>query len=78
MSWELIDPGTYIVRIHEKIYHCDPAWPDVLRFFFVSNLFEQCSFHPGWLGYIRDFTTQLYREYNQPLSNQNNGMSTGF
>ena len=57
---------TYIVRIHEKIYHCDPAWPDVLGFL-VSNLFEQCSFHPGWLGYIRDYTTQLYREYNQPL-----------
>ena len=22
---------------------------------------------PGWLGYIGDFTTQLYRDYNKPL-----------
>ena len=22
---------------------------------------------PGWLGYIRDYTTQLYRDYNKPL-----------
>ena len=21
----------------------------------------------GWLGYIRDYTTQLYRDYNKPL-----------
>ena len=41
--------------------------------------------NPGWLGYIRDYTTQLYRDYfishdiripiNQPGFN---GMSTGF
>ena len=23
---------------------------------------------PGWLGYIGDYTTQLYGDYNQPLS----------
>ena len=23
--------------------------------------------HPGWLGYIGDYTTQLYRDYNKPL-----------
>ena len=22
---------------------------------------------PGWLGYIGDYTTQLYRDYNEPL-----------
>ena len=22
---------------------------------------------PGWLGYIGDYTTQLYRDYNKPL-----------
>ena len=22
---------------------------------------------PGWLGYIRDYTTQLYREFYKPL-----------
>ena len=21
----------------------------------------------GWLGYIGDYTTQLYRDYNEPL-----------
>ena len=24
--------------------------------------FEQCSFHPGWLGYAGDYTTQLFRD----------------
>ena len=33
---------------------------------------------PGWLGYIGDYTTQLYRDYNKPLqgsllTNQYNG-----
>ncbi len=23
--------------------------------------------NPGWLGYIGDYTTQLYRDYNKPL-----------
>ena len=23
---------------------------------------------PGWLGYTRDYSTQLYRDYNKPLS----------
>ena len=23
--------------------------------------------NPGWLGYIADYTTQLYRDYNKPL-----------
>ncbi len=23
--------------------------------------------NPGWLGYIGDYTTQLYRDYNTPL-----------
>ncbi len=23
--------------------------------------------NPGWLGYIGDDTTQLYRDYNKPL-----------
>ena len=22
---------------------------------------------PGWLGYIGDYTTQLHRDYNEPL-----------
>ena len=22
---------------------------------------------PGWLGYVGDSTTQLYRDYNKPL-----------
>ena len=22
---------------------------------------------PGWLGFIRDYTTQLYRDFNKPL-----------
>ena len=25
------------------------------------------SCHPGWLCYIRDYTIQLYRDYNEPL-----------
>ena len=34
--------------------------------------------NPGWLGYIRDYTTQLYRDYNKSLlgsllTNQYNG-----
>ena len=28
--------------------------------------FEQCSFHPGWLFDIGKYTTQLYRDYNNP------------
>ena len=23
--------------------------------------------NPGWFGYIGDYTTQLYRDYNKPL-----------
>ena len=23
--------------------------------------------HPGWLGYVGDYTSQLYRDYNKPL-----------
>ena len=23
--------------------------------------------NPGWLGYVGDYTTQLYRDYNEPL-----------
>ena len=23
--------------------------------------------NPGWLGYIGDYTTQLYGDYNKPL-----------
>ena len=23
--------------------------------------------NPGWLGYLGDYTTQLYRDYNKPL-----------
>ncbi len=23
--------------------------------------------NPGWLGYIEDYTTQSYRDYNKPL-----------
>ena len=39
--------------------------------------------NPGWLFYIEDYTTQLYRDYNKPLqgsllTNQYNGMSKGF
>ena len=39
--------------------------------------------NPGWLFYIEDYTTQLYRDYNKPLqeslvTNQYNGMSRGF
>ena len=35
---------------------------------------------PGWLDYIGDYTTQLYRDYNKRLpgsllTNQYNGMS---
>ncbi len=37
------------------------------------NLKTLCECHmsneknPGWLGYIGDYTTQLYRDYNTPL-----------
>ena len=39
---------------------------------------EQWKKGPGWLGYIGDYTTQLYRNYNKPflgslLNNQYNG-----
>ena len=39
--------------------------------------------NPGWLGYIRDYTTQFYRDYSEPLywsllTNQYNGMKKGF
>ncbi len=23
--------------------------------------------NPGWLGYMGDYTTQLYKDYNKPL-----------
>ena len=38
-----------------------------------SYLTKTCSIHvsheknPGWLGYLGDYTTQLYRDYNKPL-----------
>ena len=32
-----------------------------------QTLVEQCSVHPGWLGYIEGCnTTQLYRDYKKP------------
>ena len=39
--------------------------------------------NPGCLGYIGDYTTQVYRDYNKPikgspLTNQYNGMSERF
>ena len=43
----------------------------------VTFSFSQCSIdsqnpmsnekNPGWLGYIADYTTQVYRDYNRPL-----------
>ena len=43
---------------------------------FKTNMSHEKN--PGWLGYIRDYTTQLYRDYNKPLlgsllTNQYNG-----
>ena len=36
--------------------------------FMECNLFHLSSVqNPGWLGYIRDYTTQRYRDYNKPL-----------
>ena len=36
-----------------------------------SNDLSDCKMsnekNPGWLFYIRDYTTQLYRDYNKPL-----------
>ena len=51
--------------------------------------FNQFLFHlsnekkPGWLGYIGDYTLQLYRDYNKPLqgsllTNQYNRNWEGF
>ncbi len=51
----------------------------------LPSFFEQWSFHPSWLVYIRDYTVLLYSDYNynKPilgslLTNQYNGMSQGF
>ena len=57
--------------------------PETISFLMDGNA-ETLIFHvsheknPGWLGYIRDYTTQLYRDYNKPLlgsllTNQYNG-----
>ena len=37
-------------------------WFSLIRFWNMSSVQN-----PGWLGYIRDYTTQLYRDYNKPL-----------
>ena len=28
---------------------------------------EQWSVHPGWLGFVGDYTTHLYRDFNKEL-----------
>ncbi len=33
----------------------------------LENLQLSYEKSPGWLGYIRDYTTQLYRDYKKPL-----------
>ena len=49
---------------------CDSLW-DMLGC--VERLYEMGDIHmsheknPGWLGYIGDYTTQIYRDYNKPL-----------
>ena len=44
---------------------------DVMKFpFFLGNggfVVSHEKRAPGWLGYIGDYTTQLYRDYNKPL-----------
>ena len=32
-----------------------------------ADIYMSHEKNPGWLGYIRDYTTQLYRDYNEPL-----------
>ena len=34
---------------------------------FCVNINMSSVQNPGWLGYTRDYTTQLYRDYNKPL-----------
>ena len=33
----------------------------------IQAQIEQWKRAPGWLSYIGDYTTQLYRDYNKPL-----------
>ena len=33
----------------------------------IENMYVSNEKKPGWLGFIGDFTTQLYKDYNNPL-----------
>ena len=41
-------------------------WPRVHKGL-IYNRHLSHEKNPGWLFYIRDYTTQLYRDYNKPL-----------
>ena len=40
-----------------------PFWHEKLRLYPLGSNEKK----PGWLGYIGDYTTQVYRDYNKPL-----------
>ena len=40
---------------------------NMLRVFLPRGNHLSHEKNPGWLGYIGDYTTQLYRDFNKPL-----------
>ena len=66
-----LDPGTY--ELYDTLnlsFELDVVWVEILPFFLlffeaIPNMSNEQN--PGWLDYIRDYTTQLYRDYNKPL-----------
>ena len=64
--------ATYLgVMNRTLVFKLSPCEDRCLELSYVSVGFTDLHLsnekHPGWLGYIGEYTTQLYREYNKPL-----------
>ena len=52
----------------QRLSEDDNFTDDVLHFInLISNSQVSNEKTPGWLGYVGDYTIQLYRDYNKPL-----------
>ena len=57
-------PGTYTYGLPCHEHFRGPTSLPGFLFPWIPLSHEK---NPGWLGYIGDYTTQLYRDYNKPL-----------
>ena len=62
--------GGSLANVCDGYLHVSTRDSGLRRFFWIQN-FKVADLsnekNLGWLGYIGDYTTQLYRDYNKPL-----------